>query len=251
MMLAGERGSLKFCDMQKMSQYLLSLFRLFYPRNCAQCGWDLYQHEDGLCMRCLNALPHSLAMRNHPQMRKIFFGRCSWEEQWIFLKMEKSGPVRDVLHSLKYRHCPQVGIALGKWWAIRIERQYGRPKWDAIITVPLTNEKKRKRGYNQCDCIAEPMSERWKIPLEKEILIKRKGNKSQTLKSRIMRNSSVENPFEVLDPQRWEGKHILLLDDVVTTGATLEQCYQALSQIKNVRLSMAALAIPVHNRLVI
>jgi predicted amidophosphoribosyltransferase len=95
------------------------------------------------------------------------------------------------------------------------------------------------------------MSERWNIPLEKELLIKRKGNKSQTLKSRIMRNSSGENPFEVLDPQRWEGKHILLLDDVVTTGATLEQCYQALSQIRNVRLSMAALAIPVHNRLVI
>ncbi len=251
MMLAGELGSLKFCDMQKIPQYLLALFRLFYPRNCAQCGWDLYQNEDGLCMRCLNALPHSLVMRNHPQMRKIFFGRCSWEEQWIFLKMEKSGPVRDALHCLKYRHCPQVGIALGKWWALKIERQYGRPKWDAIITVPLTNEKKRKRGYNQCDCIAEPMSERWNIPLEKEIIIKRKGNKSQTLKSRIMRNSSLENPFEVLNPEKWEGKHILLLDDVVTTGATLEQCYQALSQIKNVRLSMAALAIPVHNRLVI
>jgi ComF family protein len=190
-------------------------------------------------------------MRNHFQMKKIFFGRCSWEEHWVFLKMEKSGPVRDALHSLKYRHCPQVGRALGKLWALQIERQYGRPNWDVIITVPLTNEKKMKRGYNQCDCIAEPMGERWNVPLVQDILIKRKGSKSQTLKSRIMRNSSAENPFEVVDSERWEGKHILLLDDVVTTGATLEQCYLALRRIKNVRLSMAALAIPVHNRLII
>jgi ComF family protein len=184
-------------------------------------------------------------------MKKIFFGRCSWVEQWVFLKMEKSGPVRDALHSLKYRQHPQVGAALGKWWAQKIEWQYGKPSWDVMITVPLTSEKKRKRGYNQCDCIAGPMSERWNIPLMQDVLMKRKGSKSQTLKSRILRHSTEQNPFEVVDPERLEGEHILLLDDVVTTGATLEQCYRALVQIRNVQLSVAALAIPVHNRLVI
>lgn len=244
-------GPVNLWQMKEWFLYLKSVFRLVYPHHCQQCGWDLYQHEQAFCMRCLHELPYSQMMRNHPQMLKIFFGRCSWEEQWIFLKMEKTGPVRDALHQLKYRHSPEVGNALGLWWAKKIELLYGKPNWDVMIPVPLTAEKKRKRGYNQCDCIAEPMANRWGIPLEQNLLIRKKGNKSQTLKSRILRSAHAENPFEVPHPERWEGKHILLLDDVVTTGATLEQCYQALRQIKNVRLSMAALAIPVHNRLVV
>ncbi len=237
--------------MNALVLYVKSLFRLVYPHHCLQCGWDLYHHEEGFCMRCLHELPHTRVMFDHPQLLKIFFGRCAWEEHWIFLKMEKTGPVRDALHQLKYRHSPEVGHALGLWWAKRIEVFYGQPKWDVMISVPLTEEKRRKRGYNQCDCIAMPMAERWGIPLEQSLLIRKTGNKSQTLKSRIMRSTGGENPFLVPNPERWEGKHILLLDDVVTTGATLEQCYQALLQIKNVRLSMAALAIPVHNRLVV
>jgi len=251
MTLGKEGGRTEFCSMKRVQQYLLSLLRLIYPKNCALCGWDLYQNEEGLCMRCLHTLPKTKVMLNHPQMKRIFFGRCSWEEHWFFLKMEKSGPVRDALHELKYRNGQAVGKALGKDWAQKMERFYGIPSWDVIVTVPMTKEKKKKRGYNQCDCLAEPMSERWNIPIEEGVLIKKTGNVSQTLKSRMMRNAMTENPFEVVDPACWEGKHILLLDDVVTTGATLEQCYTALMQIKGVRLSMAALAIPVHNRLVI
>jgi len=241
----------QFCAMQKWVDYFLAVFRLVYPRNCAQCGWDLYHHEEGICMRCLHALPCTLIMLNHPHLRKVFFGRCAWEEQWFLLKMEKSGPVRDALHNLKYRHNVLVGKALGKWWAQKIDWAYGKPNWDVIITVPMTAQKKRLRGYNQCDSIAQPLSEYWGIPMEEGVLIKRKGSISQTMKSRVMRSAMEMNPFEVVDPRRLEGKHILILDDVLTTGATLENCYLALSQVKNVKLSMAALAIPVHNRLVI
>lgn len=237
--------------MEKIVKVLQSIFQLLYPQNCLHCGWDLFQHESVLCMRCLNELPVSTIIKNHPHVKKVFYGRCQWEELWIFLKMEKSGPVREALHELKYRKCPQIGERLGQWWANQIQQRYGKPNWDLIVTVPLTKSKLAQRGYNQCDAIAQPLADMWNIPFFPDAMIRKNGSISQTMKSRISRNINTENPFEVAFPELLKGKHILLVDDVITTGATLVQCFEVLNEIEGVRISMAALAIPVHNRLVV
>jgi ComF family protein len=224
-----------------------ALLHLVYPRVCAQCGWDLYEDEETLCLKCCLTLPKAAPTLYHPHLLQLFFGSCQWEMGILYLKMEKSGGVRQLIHDLKYHDRPEIGYYLGLKWGQFLLQYHPYLPWNAIVPVPMHPKKMRRRGYNQCDSIAAGFSNATGIPIFNGALIKSHHSESQTKKKRMARMNT--NPFRVVNPTLLEGQHILLLDDVVTTGATLSCCYQALSEVNGLRCSAGALAYPIHNRL--
>lgn len=220
---------------------------MIYPRVCAQCGWDLYEDEQTLCLKCWLTLPKAAPSLRHPHILQLFFGRCNWEMGILFLKMEKSGGVRNLIHDLKYHDYPDIGHYLGEQWGQELLKCHGHLPWQGIVPVPMHHKKKRQRGYNQCDHIASGFSKATNIPVLSNALIKVHDAVSQTKKGRWERMG--QNPFKIAEQEVLEGKHILLLDDVVTTGATLLLCYEALKEAKGIQCSVGALAYPIHNRL--
>ena len=227
-----------------------SLLHLVYPRNCVSCGWDLYAEEECLCLKCSLTLPISAPTLCHPQMLELFFGRCHWENGILFLKMEKTGTVRQLVHSLKYQNNPDVGVYLGKIWGAQLKRCHPELPWDLVVPVPMHPAKKKARGYNQCDAIAQGFSISTGIPVEYDVLERIILKESQTVKGRRERGMQNENPFSAKKPRKTMGKRVLIMDDVVTTGATLESCYRAIQEIHPIHCSVGALAYPIHNRVI-
>ncbi len=224
-----------------------ALLHLVYPRVCAQCGWDLYEDEEMLCLKCWMTLPKAAPTLCHPHLLQLFFGSCQWEMGILYLKMEKSGGVRQLIHDFKYHDSPEIGHYLGLKWGEFLLQYHPHLPWNGIVPVPMHPKKRRSRGYNQCDSIAAGFSSATGIPIIHHALIKSHHVDSQTKKGRVARMNI--NPFSVTNPALLEGKHILILDDVVTTGATLSCCFQALSKVSGLRCSAGALAYPIHNRL--
>jgi len=225
-----------------------AMVHMIYPKVCMQCGWDLFEDENCLCLKCQMTLPTAAPTLYHPQILQLFYGRCSWKHGILFLKMEKSGGVRDLIHALKYHDSPEVGEYLGERWGRYLRRVHAELPWDAVIPVPMHPKKEKQRGYNQCDSIVQGFVQGSGLPSLKGVLARTQWKESQTFKGRWERGSNQINPFSVVDVDAIHGKRILLLDDVVTTGATLEWCYKALEKVPNVHCSVGALAYPVHNR---
>ncbi|MEY2937744.1 MAG: hypothetical protein RL062_333 [Bacteroidota bacterium] len=236
---------------RKLIEYAKSLLNLVYPKQCLYCQWDLLYQEEILCTHCRLRLPKVTFFHHHPSLKNIFFGRCDWQHGLLFLRMEKSGMVKSLLHDLKYRNHPELGTYLGKLWAKDCLLKMGDAPWDCIVPVPLHPKKQVKRGYNQCSVIAHGMSSILGIPVVENVLVRQEAGMSQTFQSRWGRNNKASNPFAVRNEALLKGKRILVLDDVVTTGATLVYCYMALKEISGVQLSISAMAIPVHNRIVV
>jgi ComF family protein len=225
-----------------------ALLHLIYPRVCMQCGWDLFEDEHCLCLKCQLSLPTVAPTLYHPQLLQLFYGRCEWQHGILFLKMEKTGGVRDLIHALKYHDAPEVGQYLGERWGRYLIKFHPRLPWDVVIPVPMHPKKEKQRGYNQCDAIVEGFIKSTGLEFWKGALIRTQWKESQTNKGRWERNAVHDNPFQVPDPSLLMGKRVLLLDDVVTTGATMEWCYQALKKVPNIQCSVGALAYPIHNR---
>ncbi len=235
----------------KIKLWFQSLVYLIYPRHCLYCAWDLLHFEEVICTHCKMELPRAFPFLVHPQMKKVFFGRCDFQQLVVGFKMEKTGMVRELMHALKYRQHPEVGYILGKNWATSLKRQVGTCPWDVIIAVPLHPKKMKLRGYNQALEIAKGLAEVLEIPIQENILIRESNDRSQTFQNRWTRNTKKENPFALNSAKGLIEKRVLLIDDVITTGATLVQCYDILKEIEGVKISFGALAIPVHNRIIV
>jgi ComF family protein len=229
-------------------QNVEALVHLIYPRVCRQCGWDLFEDENCLCLKCQMTLPTTAPTLYHPQMLQLFYGRCNWEHGILYLKMEKTGGVRELIHALKYHDSPEVGEYLGERWGSYIRKVHPTLPWDVVIPVPMHPKKVKQRGYNQCDSIVQGFIKGSGLVGLNGVLVRTQWKESQTFKGRWERGANPINPFAVMDENALKGKRVLLLDDVVTTGATLEWCYKALEKVPNIRCSVGALAYPVHNR---
>lgn len=235
----------------KLKLALNALLHLVYPRQCLFCSWDLLHFEEVICTHCKVELPRAFPFLVHPQMKKVFFGRCDFHQLIVGYKMEKTGIIKELMHALKYRQHPEVGQALGKSWAMAMKNSCGTLPWDVIVPVPLHPDKFKKRGYNQAEEIAVGLSEAWNISVSKDVLIRRTNGVSQTFQNRWIRNSKNDNPFGIAKGEALANLRVLVIDDVITTGATLVQCYDALKEIPGIKISFGALAIPVHNRIVV
>lgn len=214
---------------------------LFFPNYCLGCSRALVKGEDILCTFCIHDLPktnHDFDGENPVKLR--FEGRIPVARAMAYLQFRKTGIAQKLLHQLKYNQHPEVGVKIGA--LIGREIQSAAHSIDLIIPVPLHAARLRQRGYNQSAMLAQGISETTGIPWEESISIRKSNTKTQTRMNRAQRWENVKSVFGVSDQQKIEGKNILLVDDVITTGATLEACGQHLLEANCKSLSIVCIA---------
>ncbi len=216
---------------------------LFYPNLCACCSTGLKHGEQYLCSHCLYDLPVTdfYKTKDNP-VEQIFWGRVMIEQAMAYLFFKKGNKVQGLLHQIKYRGEKEMGKFLGTQMGNCL-RNTNFANVDAVVPVPLHPDKMRKRTYNQSEWIAAGIGESLGKDLNTNTLIRCSRATSQTRKKRYERWESVDTGFDLADPDKFCGKHVLLVDDVVTTGATLEACVWAIQKSAGAKVSIAALAV--------
>ena len=219
---------------------------LLFPRLCCGCGTYLVRNENVICTECLLAIPRTNyhLITDNP-VAQLFWGRCQIEKAAAFSYYTKGSRIRKIIHKLKYEGMKEAGFMMGKIYASVLKESGFFNDIDLIIPVPLHPTKRRKRGFNQCDCICSGISEISAIPVDDLSLERVSVSDTQTKKTRYDRWLNVEGIFEVKRKDSLAGKHILLVDDVITTGSTIEACTNALLKVDRVRVSVIALAVAV------
>jgi ComF family protein len=215
---------------------------LFFPDYCLGCSSGLINGEEILCTHCLVNLPRTgyLSVDENP-IKEKFLGRLPIKDAWAFLRFRKTGIVQHLLHQLKYNGQPEVGIRLGKIFGKELKDR-GHSNFDLIVPLPLHKSRQKNRGYNQSAKFAEGLSVSLQIPLNNNCCIRLKNTQTQTKKTRSDRWENVVTAFAVNDEHAVAGKRILLVDDVITTGATLEACGHQLVKAGCKELSIACIA---------
>ena len=225
-----------------LTNIIRHLIEVFYPSLCAACDEPLVKNENLLCTTCRYELPRT-NFHLHPEndITQIFWGRVPIEHATAHYYFQKGGPVQKLIHKLKYKGEKDIGFEIGKI----IGRELNQTCFneiDLIVPVPLHKSRQRKRGYNQSECLANGISTTMSKPVFSKVLFRRIANVTQTKKHRYERWENVESIFVLKNPELIYFKHILLVDDVITTGATLEACATALLQAEGVKVSIVALA---------
>ncbi len=232
--------------MFSIAELLNDFTHLFFPHICAGCGTDIINKESPLCLRCLHDLPvTNFHLHANNPVEKTFWGRIPLVAGTAFTYFTKDSLVQELLHQLKYKGNKDIGIFLGQLVGQRIKISNRFTDIDLLLPLPLFAARQKKRGYNQAALICEGMSAAMQVPIAAEALTRLSATETQTKKNRTQRWQNMEGRFFARDTGTLSGKHILLVDDVVTTGATLEACGQEILTVKNTRLSIATLAFTV------
>lgn len=238
-METGKERGLSACG-----RWLASLARLFVPRRCVVCGACLDDGEEVLCLECDIAMPRTnYHLRADNPVEQRFWGRFPLERATSYFRYGKDGDYRRILFRLKYEGRKDCAEAMGRLMAADLVRSGFFEGVDVLLPVPLHPDKQRLRGYNQSACIAQGVSAVTGIPVSVGNVRRRKFTETQTRKSAHQRWDNVDGVFEAVDAAAFVGQHVLLLDDVLTTGATLTACADALAGVEGVRFSVLALAV--------
>lgn len=225
-------------------QWLKDLGDLFFPHLCLACEENRLDGQEILCHTCKRNLPETnMHELKENRFTDRFWGRVYLETGAALYIYAKGEHVQSLIHQLKYKDKPRIGVKLGERYGKKLKKAALYADIDVIIPVPLHPKKERKRGYNQSDQFAMGLSDTMDIPWMKNGLTRVTYGESQTRKSRSDRFEEVMQAFEVTNPKKLEGKHILLVDDVLTTGATLEACASKILKVPNTKVSMVTLAI--------
>ena len=220
-----------------------SVINLFFPRACAGCNSYLLKNEMVICTVCRHDIPLTNHLKNeNNEVFSKFYGRIPIEFATAFLYFHKKGIVQELIHKLKYKGHQEIGSAIGSWYAEEIKNNITFPDIDCIIPVPLHKKRFKVRGYNQVTTFGKSLSENLNIPIEDGVLIRTVYSKSQISKTILGRSEGVEHVFEVKYDDTHHNKHFLLIDDVITTGATLEACGRELLKIPGAKLSIVCIA---------
>jgi len=224
--------------------FLNDFIALFYPDLCLVCGNNLLKHEECICTTCLHKTPKTNCFKQREnEVSKIFWGRSKLENAAALFTFNKDGNAQKLIHTLKYEEGKNVGIFLGKQLGFAIKESEFFNNIDIVIAVPLHPKKQKLRGYNQSSYLAKGIKEVLSIPINKKSLLRIENTDSQTRKKRFSRWENMMNSFDLKNSNKLMDKHILLVDDVVTTGATLEACAQKLLEIKGVKVSIVTIAV--------
>jgi len=224
-------------------QILKDIFYLFYPYLCVNCSVELLQSEKYLCIDCNNDLP-IIAEDSYmnTKLKSIFYGKVDVKNVQSFLFYKKGNSAQKLIHQLKYKGEEEVGIFIGSWFGEKLKDSQIFKNVDYIIPVPLHPKKLKTRGYNQLTKFGLELSKLLSIEYKPDVLIRTSITKTQTLKHRFERFSNNQTKFKLLDKLVFKNKHILLIDDVITTGATLEACAKELNKTENITISIATMA---------
>jgi len=223
---------------------LHSVAHIFYPKLCEGCNKPLLMQEYVLCIGCESCLSytHYHVVKNNETTLRIA-GRFPFSYATSLAYFNEETLLQHLLHRLKYKNRKNIGSYLGKLLGKAIHTSGWKP--DVIVPVPLYKKKEQKRGYNQSQLIAEGIHEILQIPVLKNAVTRVRPTETQTDKSRLQRVENVKDAFKIIDKKDLEARHVLLIDDVLTTGATIEACADALLSVKNVKLSIATIGIAV------
>ena len=219
------------------------LLDLISPRLCVVCGHRLTVTEEVICARCNFHLPRTGFQHNayENEMAKLFWGQIPIERATAFFYYEAHAETANILYELKYKDHPEIGEIFGRMLAAEIKSAGFFDGIDGIVPVPLAKKRQRQRGYNQSEEIAQGVSEITGLPIYKKVVKRICFKGSQTNKGRWDRQENVERVFDLIDAEAVSNKHLLLIDDVVTTGATCIACAKVLCQSANVRISILSL----------
>jgi ComF family protein len=224
-------------------KWINDLRELLLPRYCKVCGQRLMQSEQHLCLGRLLELPRTHYEQEPNNLLMQHF--MEWPEvvrATAYFYYYKEGKYSSLIHHLKYHDHPEVGTYLGRLAANELKQSDFFEDIDLIVPVPLSKKKFRKRGYNQCDYIARGISEITGIALCTDCMERVVDTDTQTQKGRMERWKNTEGIFRIANPEILQGKHILIVDDVSTTGATLHACIYALLTVPGVHVSAFALS---------
>ncbi len=229
--------------MKTLLQPINDLLYLLYPHLCLACGKNAPPHNKDICTECEATLPlsHFHKEKENPFTEK-FWGRVDLQTGTSMYLFTKQSRVAHLIHNFKYKGKKEIGISLGRRYGYTLKRESHFEGIDCIVPVPLHWRKQRMRGFNQSEMFGNGLSESLGVPCIKNGLERLNFTDSQTKKSRLERLKNIDGVFSVKKPKLLEGKHILLVDDVLTTGATLEVCALELLKVKGTKVSMATIA---------
>jgi len=223
-----------------------SFLHLLFPHVCSGCGSDLLNEESMLCMRCTDAMPEtSFELHANNPIEKRFWGRLQLISAAAQFYFTKESLMQHLMHQFKYKGNKELGLQFGRMMGDQLQRS-GRFYADALIPLPLFPAKEKRRGYNQATILCNGIAEYLKIPVLDKVISRPQDTETQTKKGRVERWKNIEGKFILKDANAIANKHILLVDDVVTTGATLEACGIELLKAQNTKLSIATLCVASH-----
>jgi len=223
--------------------FIKDILNIFFPDVCVCCNEHLTRNEETICLVCRHDLPlTNFTNEAHNLVEKSFYGRIQIENATALFYFLKKGLTQQLLHELKYKNQQQIGIFTGNWLGIEIKKSNRFKNIDYIIPVPLHPKKHKTRGYNQVTTFGKSLENVLKIPFKENFLKKISSTKTQTKKIRLDRWKNVQELFVVENLEKLEHKHILLIDDIITTGSTLEACCKSFSKIKGLKISIACIA---------
>lgn len=229
-----------FCDLWD------DFISLLFPRLCFGCGNHLMRNETLICTECFVMIPRTnYHLKPDNLVEQLFWGRCMIEKAAAFSYYTRDSRIRRLIHQLKYKGVKEIGPELGRIYASTLKSSGFLDDIDIIIPIPLHPSKKRQRGFNQSDLISQGISDVSGIRVDTKLLVRKTVTKTQTRKSRFDRWTNVQDIFRVTDEKRLKDLHILLVDDVITTGSTIEACANEILKAENTKVTVAALAFSV------
>ena len=227
----------------KLRFYIDALVKLFYPRPCYACNNNEIDNDEMICMECLYKLPYTTfeSMEDNPT-EKLFWGRISTSFACSIFYFEKENVLQNIIHQIKYKNEKELGIFMGKLMGLKINDLIKAHNIDFMIPMPIHPKKEKKRGYNQATLLCKGINSINKLDYMENAIVKIQHTETQTKKSRIERWRNVEQVFYVPNPHVILGKNILIIDDVITTGASTEACGQILLEHGANSISICGLA---------
>jgi ComF family protein len=222
------------------------LISLLFPRLCYACGNHLMRNENLICTECYVVIPRTnYHLDKDNPVAQLFWGRCLIERAAAFSYYNKGSRIKNLIHNLKYKGIKEIGYELGRIYGLSLKSSGFIDGIDLIIPVPLHPSKKHTRGFNQSEIISMGIADVTGLPVDSKSLYRNIISATQTKRSRYERWTNVEGIFQVADYQMIKGRHVLLVDDVITTGSTIESCTKELLGISGVKVSVVTLAFAV------
>jgi len=221
---------------------LTSFSACIAPDLCHGCGCSLNQDGQFACVTCSEKLPYTdfHFLKENPFIDK-FFGRIPIHAAGAFLYFSKTGIARNIVHDLKYKSRPEIGVTIGLHYGYHLLESPLFQNVDMIVPVPLHTKRFAFRGYNQSEAFAEGLAASMSIAMRTDVVVRHRQTRTQTKKTRVERFANVDGAFKILKPHDLYRKHILLVDDVLTSGATLEGCAKEFAALPNTTISMATI----------